>query len=135
MSAPPQSAAQLVDRVRFGTDGLVPVVVTDCHTLRLLVLCYMNREALAKTLAEGLVHTYSRSRGRLALKGETSGHVQAVRQIRVNCDGNSLEVRVEQKVGACHTGHYSCFYRHWDPDRGDWVVDEDQVFDPDCVYT
>ena len=134
MSSPPAAAASIADQVRFGADGLIPVAVTDSGTLRLLVLCYMNREALEKTLSEGLIHTYSRSRGRLALKGETSGHVQTVRAVRLNCDGNSLEIRVDQHVAACHTGYYSCYYRRWEAERGKWAVDDERLFDPDRVY-
>ena len=135
MSSPPGPVAPIADQVRFSADGLIPVAVTDSRTLRLLVLCYMNREALEKTLSDGLIHTYSRSRGRLALKGETSGHVQTVCDVRLNCDGNSLEIRVEQNVAACHTGYYSCYYRRWDAERGKWVVDDERLFDPDRVYT
>ena len=120
--------------VRFGEDGLIPVAVTDAETRRLLVLCYMNAQALGKTLTEGRVYTYSRSRGRVILKGATSGHVQTVEEIRVNCDGNSLEVRVSQEVAACHAGYYSCFYRKWNASEGTWSVDDERVFDPDRVY-
>ena len=120
--------------VRFGEDGLIPVAVTDAGTRRLLVLCYMNSEALEKTITEGRVHLYSRSRGRVVLKGATSGHVQAVEEIRVNCDGNSLEIRVEQEVAACHAGYYSCFYRKWNASEDTWSVDEERVFDPGRVY-
>ena len=124
----------IAQEVRFGEDGLIPVVITDAETRRLLVLCYMNAEALEKTISEGRVHTYSRSRGRVVLKVLTSGHVQALEEIRVNCDGNSLEIRVVQEVAACHAGYYSCFYRHWNPSDGTWSVDDERVFDPDRVH-
>lgn len=135
MTAAPEGKASLADQVRFGADGLIPIAVTDAGDLRLLVLCYMNREALDRTLAEGRVYTYSRSRGRLALKGETSGHVQTVRDIRVNCDDNSLEIRVDQEVAACHTGYRSCYYRRWNSESGSWETADDRVFDPEEVYT
>ncbi|MFH1567280.1 MAG: phosphoribosyl-AMP cyclohydrolase [Gemmatimonadota bacterium] len=125
----------IADRVRFDAQGLVPVAITDAETCRLLVLCYMNREALEQTLADGRVHLYRRSQRRVALKGETSGHVQEVTQVRVNCDGNSLEMRVRQRVAACHAGYYSCFYRRWDAGTGEWVVDDERCFDPERVYT
>lgn len=124
----------IAEAVRFGEDGLIPVVVTDAGTRRLLVLCYMNAEALEKTMSEGRVHTYSRSRGGVVLKGATSGHVQAVEDIRVNCDGNSLEIRVVQEVAACHAGYYSCFYRKWNASEDAWSADEERVFDPGRVY-
>lgn len=124
----------IADQLRFDGQGIVPAAITDHHTNRLLVLCYMNREALEKTAAEGVVYLYRRSRQQVVLKGETSGHVQRVREIRVNCEQNSLEVRVEQEVGACHAGYFSCYYRRWDGDRQQWAEHEERVFDPDAVY-
>lgn len=124
----------IADRVRFDTQGIVPVAITDHRTNRLLVLCYMNREALEKTASEGMVHVYRRSRQQVMRKGDTSGHVQRVREIRLNCENNSLEVRVEQEVGACHAGYYSCYFRQWDAAQGAWVEREERVFDPAAVY-
>ena len=122
------------EEIRFGEDGLIPVAITDVETRRLLVLCYMNAKALGQTIAEGRVYTYSRSRGRVVLKGATSGHVQSVKEIRLNCDGNSLEICVVQEVAACHAGYYSCFYRKWNASDASWSVDDERVFDPDRVY-
>ncbi len=124
----------IVEELKFGEDGLIPVAITDAATRRLLVLCYMNAEALEKTVSEGRVYTYSRSRGRVVLKGATSGHIQAVKEFRVNCDANSLEISVVQEVAACHAGYHSCFYRKWNASQGAWSVDEELVFDPDRVY-
>jgi phosphoribosyl-AMP cyclohydrolase len=94
----------------------------------------MNAEALEKTLAEGRVHVFRRSRGEVVPKGVDSGHVQEVEEIRINCDSNSLEIRVRQKVAACAYGYYSCYFRRWDEGIQGWVVDDEQVFDPDEVY-
>ncbi len=124
----------IADQLRFDDQGIVPAAITDHGTNRLLVLCYMNRESLEKTAAEGVVYLYRRSRQQVVLKGETSGHVQRVREIRINCEQNSLEVRVEQQVGACHAGYFSCYYRRWDPEQGQWTEQEERVFDPDAVY-
>jgi len=124
----------IANQLRFDAKGVVPAAITDHRSNRLLVLCYMNREALEKTAAEGVVYLYRRSRQQVVLKGETSGHVQRVKEIRVNCELNSLEVRIEQEVGACHAGYYSCYYRSWSGEKGDWVVQEERVFDPDAVY-
>ena len=121
--------------IEFGSDGLVPVAVTDAETGRLLVLCYLDREALERTLRTGLVHVYRRSKGRVQKKGVDSGHVQRVREIRLNCDGNSLEIRVDQEVGACFRGYYSCYYRRWNGDLQRWEVVDERVFDPGQVYT
>ena len=124
----------LADQVRFDTNGLIAVAITDCQSLRLLVLSYMNLEALERTLREGRVYVYRRSKGRIALKGEVSGHIQEVREIRLNCDANSLEIRVQQHVAACHAGYHSCYYRRWDPAAGEWVIDDELCFDPELTY-
>ncbi len=110
-------------------DGLVPVVAQDAESGDVLMLAYASREALARTRETGLAHYYSRSREELWQKGETSGHVQHVKQVRVDCDGDALLYRIEQEGGACHTGFRSCFYRSADGE----VVGE-QVFNPDDVY-
>jgi len=108
----PLSPDALVDSVRFGPDGLVPAVAVDRATGAVLMLAYMDREALQTTLRTGRATYFSRSRGRLWTKGETSGNVQRVREIRVDCDGDALLLVVDQHgSGACHTGAWSCFYR------------------------
>ena len=91
--------------------GLVPVVVQDVNTRAVLMVAYANREALEKTLETGYAHYYSRSRGKLWKKGETSGNVQRVKEVLLDCDGDTLLYLVEQKGVACHTGEYSCFFR------------------------
>jgi len=126
---------RLADTIKFDANGLVPAAVTDVSSGRLLVLCFLDREALEKTLQAGLVHVFRRSQGRVALKGESSGHTQAVREVRVNCGMDSLEIRVEQHVAACHKGYLSCYYRVWDEASGAWRVVDERLFDPDNVYT
>ena len=98
------------------------------------MMAYMNREAIEKTLASGKVHTYSRSRGRLALKGESSGHFQHVKEVRTDCDRDVLLFKVEQDVAACHEGYRSCFFRQYERGAADWKTVENKVFDPDAVY-
>ena len=95
--------------VRFGADGLVPVVTQESRSGDLLMLAFANREALDRTLSTGLAHYYSRSRGTLWQKGETSGQVQRVTEIRLDCDGDAVLYRVEQEGSACHTGTRTCF--------------------------
>jgi phosphoribosyl-AMP cyclohydrolase len=113
--------------------GMVPVIAQDFRSGEVLMLAYMNREAWNKTLESGYVHYWSRSRNRLWKKGETSGNVQAVREIRYDCDGDALLVRVEQVGGAaCHTGHRSCFYRVYR--NGRLVADGEKVFEPSEKY-
>jgi len=113
----------------FGESGHVPAVAQDAETGEVLMLAFVSPEALERTRETGLAHYYSRSRAELWQKGETSGHVQRVREVRVDCDGDALLYRVEQDGGACHTGHRSCFYRTID---GEHVGE--RVFDPDDVY-
>ena len=93
-------------------NGLVPVIVQDVTTKEVLMLAYMNEESWQKTIASGFATYWSRSRQELWLKGETSGHYQHVKDIRVDCDNDTLLLLVEQTGAACHTGHYSCFYRN-----------------------
>ncbi len=115
--------------VDWGDDGLVPAVAQDADSDAVLMLAYVDRDALAATRETGLAHYYSRSRDELWQKGASSGHVQRVESVRVDCDGDALLYRVHQEGGACHTGFESCFYREADGE----VVGE-RVFDPDEVY-
>ena len=104
--------------VRFGADGLVPVVAQESRSGDVLMLAFANREALERTAATGQAHYYSRSRAALWRKGQTSGHTQAVREIRIDCDGDSVLYRVEQTGPACHTGARTCFSTAVGPDGG-----------------
>lgn len=103
-------SSALISHVRFDERGLVPAVVREYHTGVVLMLAYQNAEAFEKTLASGEAHYYSRSRQQLWKKGETSGHLQKVREVRVDCDGDTVLLLVEQTGPACHTGHATCFY-------------------------
>ena len=102
---------ELLRHLKF-QDGLIPVVVVEADG-EVLKLCYMDLEALSKTLKVGLVHVFRRSKGRVMLKGETSGHTQKVKEVRVDCEGKSLVMVVEQHVGACHLGYRSCYHRRY----------------------
>ena len=115
-------------------DGLIPAAVTDAESGELLTLCYLDEEALRLTLETGQVHVFRRSRGRVMLKGETSGHTQALVELRVDCEGNSLELRVRQNVAACHAGYYSCYYRRYNREADALEVDGRKAFDPGEVY-
>ena len=103
----------MIDKVKFDENGLVPVVVQDHETGEVLMLGYMDEEALKKTTETGLVHFHSRSRGKLWMKGETSGNLQNVKELWLDCDGDSLLVKVEQAGVTCHTGNRTCFYREY----------------------
>ncbi|MDI6761697.1 MAG: phosphoribosyl-AMP cyclohydrolase [Thermodesulfobacteriota bacterium] len=114
-------------------DGLIPVVIQDASTNQVLMLGYMNRKSWEETLKTGKATFWSRSRKKLWLKGETSGHVQEVREIWLDCDGDTLLLKVDQIGGAaCHTGFQSCFHhRH---EEGEWKVSGKRIFDPKEVY-
>ncbi|MFB6103668.1 MAG: phosphoribosyl-AMP cyclohydrolase [Halobacteriaceae archaeon] len=114
--------------IDFG-EGVVPAITQDVETGEVLMLAYVSPTALDRTRATGLAHYHSRSRDALWQKGEESGNVQHVEEIRVDCDGDAILYLVDQTGGACHTGHHSCFYRTID---GDHVGD--RVFDPAEAY-
>ncbi len=115
------------------TGGLVPVIAQDWQTGEVLMLAYMNEEAWEKTLETGKVHYYSRSRQKIWLKGESSGHFQIVKEIRLDCDLDTLLIKVEQLGGAaCHKGYRSCFFRRFKD--GNLEVVGEKIFDPEVVY-
>lgn len=99
------------DELKKGPDGLVPVIVQDFENGEVLMMAYMDREAYEQTLSTGRMTYYSRSRQQLWLKGETSGHFQYVKELRIDCDHDTILAKVEQIGAACHTGNRSCFYR------------------------
>lgn len=119
-----------IEKIKFDDAGLVPVVVQDSASNEVLMLAYMNQAALTKTVETGLTWFYSRSRQRLWQKGETSGNVQKVVDIRYDCDGDSLLVKVVQTGAACHEGTFSCFSRSLNSDDSAAV----RLFDPSTVY-
>lgn len=139
---PPGAAAELEEGVRltpkFDANGLVTCVTTDAASGDVLMVAHMNAEALAKTVATGEAWYFSRSRRALWRKGETSGHIQRVVEIRLDCDQDAVWLKVEQVAGACHTGRHSCFYRAVPlGQRGGAMKLEfrdERVFDPKAVY-
>ena len=124
-------------RPKFDASGLVTCVATDVSTSEVLMVAHMNEEAVRKTVATGEAWYYSRSRQALWRKGETSGHVQRVVEMRADCDQDAIWIRVEQTGAACHTGRHSCFYRKVEAANGGArlsFVDADRQFDPKAVY-
>jgi phosphoribosyl-AMP cyclohydrolase len=119
--------------VQYGADGLVPVVVQDAVSGDVLMLAYMNDEALQLTQETGRAHYWSRGRNALWKKGETSGHEQLVDELRVNCEQNSLLLLVRQVGAVCHDGYPTCFYRRTAPD-GSLTIVRDRAFDPSTIY-
>ena len=122
-----------LDEVAWDEHGLVPAIAQEAGTGKLLMLAWMNREALAETVRSGRAVYWSRSRDKLWRKGEESGHVQHVREIRLDCDGDVVVLEVQQVGGiACHTGRRRCFFRRLD--NGAWVITEPVIRDPQEIY-
>lgn len=122
----------LLDGLKYDDKDLVAAIIQDAATNEVIMCAFLNREAIRLTLETGKMHYWSRSRQKLWLKGETSGHIQTVKEVRMDCDSDAFVFKVEQKGGACHTGYYSCFYRRLN-DQG-WVEEGEKVFDPSKVY-
>jgi len=122
-----------LDQVRWAADGLVAAIAQDAASGRVLTLAWMNREALARTVETGEAHYWSRSRRRLWHKGESSGFVQKVREVRLDCDDDAILLKVEQSGGiACHTGREHCFFQRLEGGR--WVSVDAVVLDPRTIY-
>ncbi|TET29424.1 phosphoribosyl-AMP cyclohydrolase [Candidatus Aerophobetes bacterium] len=123
----------ILGEVKFDSQGLVPVIVQDVRNLEILMMAWMSKDALQKTLSTGKVHFWSRSRQKIWLKGEESGHYQWIREIWVDCDGDTLLLKVEQTQAACHLGYRSCFFRKMGKDRNLKILGK-KVFEPEKVY-
>lgn len=128
------SHAEFLSSLKWTDDGLIPAIVQDAETNDVLMMAWMDTDAIEKTLSTGQTHFYSRSRRQSWHKGGTSGHVQHVEEIRVDCDADVLLIRARQVGGACHEGYRSCFFRRVEAD-GSLVVSAERVFDPDSVYS
>lgn len=122
-----------LEAVKWNADGLVPAIAQEAGTGTVLTLAWMNREALERTAASREAHYWSRSRGRLWRKGESSGHVQRVSEIRLDCDNDAILLIVEQKGGiACHTGRHRCFFQRLED--GAWRAADPVLKDPRTIY-
>ena len=131
-SKPIKGIDVLLDTIHWNEQGLIPTVIQDAKTKQVLTLCYLNREALEKSLKEGKVYVFRRSQNRLMLKGETSGHIQVIKQVAVDCEGKSLVISVQQRIAACHAGYFTCYFRRLKDGRV--MVDGRRVFNPNKVY-
>lgn len=129
------AADPLLDQLKFDAAGLVPLIVQDVQNGQVLMMAWMNRAALELTLQTGKVHTFSRSRGRLALKGESSRHFQHVREVLTDCDKDVVLIKVVQDVAACHEGFRSCFSQKYSAGATQWETIATKAFDPDAVYS
>ena len=125
---------EILNQLKTDPNGLIPAIIQDDENKEVLMVGYMNREAVRKTLESGRVCFWSRSRQEYWIKGETSGHTQTVRTVAFDCDADALLIKVEQKGGACHAGYRSCFFREVSPDGNSTRIVGEKVFDPDAVY-
>jgi len=121
----------IIQHIKFDNDNLIPAIVQDTKGI-VLMLGYMNIESVKKTLETGIIYFWSRSRKKLWRKGESSGHIQKLIEIRIDCDMDTLLFIVEQTKACCHRGYYSCFWRRLE--NGKWKVVEKKIFNPEKVY-
>ena len=124
----------LPSNLKLDSSGLIPAIIQDAVTGQVLMMAWMNRESLDKTLQTGKTHFFSRSRNKLWLKGETSGHTQTVKSIAIDCDQDVLLVKVDQIGAACHEGYYTCFFREQKSGDKDWKIVGKKLFEPETVY-
>ena len=125
---------KFVEQIKFDQNGLVPAIIQDYKDNKVLMVAYMNKESVLKTIETKKTYFYSRSRQKLWMKGEESGNIQQVKEIYIDCDNDCLLVKVKQKgEAACHTGYRSCFYRKL-TNNGNFKIVEKKCFDPEKVY-
>ncbi len=124
----------MIPTLKYNADGLIPAIVQDAATRRVLMMAWMNESSLKSTLDTGLMHFWSRSRQKYWLKGETSGHTQRVIRWAADCDADTLLFEVEQHGAACHTGFESCFFQTFQPDGSPLPIEEEKKFDPEKTY-
>lgn len=126
-------AMSWIGDIEWSADGLLPVIAQDARSGRVLMFAYMNREALERSISTGEAHYWSRSRAKLWRKGEESGHLQKIKEIFMDCDGDVILLKVDQVAGiACHTGRESCFFRRLDGEQ--WQVVDEVVMEPSVIY-
>jgi phosphoribosyl-AMP cyclohydrolase len=128
------SEMSFLEKLTFNKDGLIPAIIQEQSTGRVLMMAWMNKEAVQKTIEQGRTVFWSRSRQKYWVKGETSGHVQVVKDLAFDCDGDTLLIQVEQTGAACHEGYKSCFFRSVGPNGTGFAVKEPQLINPEEVY-
>jgi len=122
------------DQLKFNADGLIPAIVQEQSTKRVLMMAWMNRASIEKTVETGKTHFWSRSRQKFWMKGETSGHLQTVKDIAFDCDGDTLLIQVEQIGAACHEGYQSCFFRSVTAGSDPVKITEKRLENPEDIY-
>lgn len=129
-----QETTPFIDKLKFNADGLIPAIIQDHDNGRVLMMAWMNRASLEQSMQSGKTHFWSRSRQKFWMKGESSGHVQTIRDVAFDCDGDTLLIRVDQVGSACHEGYRSCFFRSLDRDGHGFHESEARLVDPGTVY-
>ena len=124
---------KIKSQIQFDSQGLIPAIIQDAQTQKVLTLCYMNETALRATLENGYVYLFRRSQNKLMKKGETSGHTQEIKEFRLDCEGKSLLFVINQNVAGCHKGYFSCYFEKIEPDSRRTITDK-LAFDPTKVY-
>jgi len=124
----------MIPKFNYDANGLIPAIVQDATSRRVLMMAWMNEGALRMTLETGFMHYWSRSRQKFWLKGETSGHTQRLVRWAADCDGDTLLFEVEQEGGSCHTCFASCFFQTFASDATPITITEIRIFDPDKAY-
>src|SRR5438477_1221631 len=122
------------DKLKYTPDGLIPAIIQEQSTGRVLMMAWMNRASLESTIATGKTHFWSRSRQKFWMKGESSGHTQTVKDIAFDCDGDTLLIQVEQIGAACHEGYRSCFFRSVEGSSGSFKITDSQLETPEQIY-
>jgi phosphoribosyl-AMP cyclohydrolase len=122
------------EQLKFDGQGLIPAIIQEQKSGRVLMMAWMNRESLETTIRTGKTHFWSRSRQKFWMKGESSGHTQTVKNIAFDCDGDTLLIQVEQVGAACHEGYQSCFFRSIEPDGAAFRTTEAQLLTPEQIY-
>jgi len=124
----------IFEKLKFNADGLIPAIIQDQTNGRVLMMAWMNRASLEKTIETGKTHFWSRSRQKFWMKGEESGHTQSVKDIALDCDGDTLLIQVEQVGAACHEGYRSCFFRSTEGSQAMFKITEPLLKTPDQIY-
>jgi len=130
----PRLDMSFLDKLKFTDDGLIPAIIQETGTKRVLMMAWMNRASLESTLKTGKTHFWSRSRKKFWMKGEESGHTQTVKDIAFDCDGDTLLIQVDQIGAACHEGFKSCFFRSVEGDGSSFKITEEQLQKPEDIY-
>lgn len=125
---------KFIDDLKFNSDGLIPAIIQDHQTGQVLMMAWMNRVSLEKTISLGKTVFWSRSRKQLWMKGETSGNVQVVKELSFDCDGDALLIKVEQNGPACHEGYRSCFFRTVEAGGAGVTINDARQVDPEFMY-